>query len=89
MQDVANIQDGVKKEGYLMKRGRVKYSKYRRCWFELDEVSEEVLIYTDNPQLGPGKSKLVGNVSMDGAEITNRNSKDKFKLLIKTKKGNK
>jgi hypothetical protein len=89
MQDVANIQDGVKKEGYLLKRGRVKFSKYRRCWFELDEVSEEVLIYTDNPQLGPGKSKLVGNVSMDGAEITSRNSKDKFKLLIKTKKGNK
>jgi hypothetical protein len=82
------IQDGLKKEGYLLKRGRVKYSKYRQFWFELDEISEEVLVYTENPQLGLGKSKLVGNISMDDAEITNRNSKDKFKLLIKSKKGN-
>lgn len=61
--------------------------KYKRYWFEVDEVSEEVLYYTDNPTLGPLKSRLVGNISLLGAEITAKTSKKHHKIVIKPKHG--
>jgi hypothetical protein len=75
----------IKREGYLLKKAR--FGKYRKYWFEVDEVSEEVLYYTDNPSLGPLKSKLVGNISLLNAEISTKSSKKHDKIIIKGKSG--
>jgi hypothetical protein len=75
----------LKKEGFLLKRGR--FGKYRKYWFEVDEMNEEVLYYTDNPALGPLKSKLVGNIRVHKAEIMSKMTKNKYKILLKTPKG--
>jgi hypothetical protein len=78
-------QSSFKKEGYLLKRGR--FGKYRKYWFEIDETSEEVLYYTDNPALGPLKSKLIGNILVHKAEVLSKMSKNKYKIILKTPKG--
>jgi peroxiredoxin len=77
----------IRKEGFLLKKGR--FGKYRRYWFEVDEVSEEVLYYTDNPALGPLKSKLIGNISLVNTEIITKVSKKHYKIIVRRKSGKK
>jgi hypothetical protein len=83
--ETSEKQSYLRKEGFLLKRGR--FGKYRKYWFEVDEINEEVLYYTDNPALGPLKSKLVGNIRVHKAEIMTKMTKNKYEIMLKTPKG--
>jgi hypothetical protein len=70
----------------LKKEKKFAISKWKLCWFELDELNEFITYYNNDKSLGPLKSKMLGSIPLEAAKIE-EDPKDPKKIIIKTPKG--
>lgn len=79
--------DDEQVKGWLNFKVGTTYKKY---WFELEEVTEFLSIYTQNPMLGPLKSRLVKSINLEDAKVQEKddlkNKKYAIKILCKNGK---